>query len=501
MKDEFTNFDYEKIFEFANDAMLIHCAKSGKVLKENIQAVKLYGAGRTSLVGCSVGELSTGDRNYKNKKAIELIKQAFSSGELLTFEWETMAIDGSKIPIECNLKRLGSSSNGLVLAMSRDITERKAADRRLKENSRYYKRLMSASSDGIALIDPNGNIVFVSESIKLITGHSAHVVRGRSIYDVVHPVDALKIRSIFSEIKSNNSPLKQGSIYFRLKNKKGNWTTQEGRFKNYLGRSNFNYLLVNFRDVTERLREEEELLQKDRKLNHLARLSLAGEVSASIAHELNQPLFAAVNYVSGCKNRLISNQPKQEIIWGLQMAQKELTRAGEVVNVIKNFTRKKKTSPKNISIQELIDNSYNILQLQVQNGFASCNFEVNFNPSVFCDEILMQQVMSNLVSNALEAMKGLPPNEKVIDIKAEKFKTNFINISILDRGKGMPDSLKEDRSDNLFFTTKEEGLGLGLSLCRKIVKAHNGSLTVNSRRDGIQGTEVSFTLPILQDNL
>lgn len=492
-------FSYKEIFEFANDAMIVHCAETGNVLEVNRRACQLYGLTRDFLVGRSVGDLARGNENYNHDKGVEIIHRAFSENQLLTFEWEITMPDGTYRPVECNLKRLGDPSGKLVLAMARDITERKVAEQQLREKNKYFKRIMSVSSDGIALLDPLGKVEFVSESLKLITGRTARSVNGQSIFDCVHPRDATKIRSLLNDLASTKEGLKRGSVYFRLKHASGDWRKHEANFKSFLGNKSFNYVLVNFRDVTERLIKEEEGRQKDRDLNHLARLSLAGEVSAAIAHEINQPLCAAVNYFAGCRNRLARvDFSRQEILWGLEMAQKELERAGKVVTVVKNFTKKQQKTPKKISIKNVVDNAYDILKVQIQNDLASCEIDISFNATIFCDEILIQQVITNLVANALESMKGLTPENKIIEIKVQTVTEKLLSISVLDRGTGTPEYLKEDHLDKMFFTTKEGGLGLGLSLCRKIVKSHRGTLSISDRGDGIQGTSVCFTLPIVE---
>ena len=491
-------FSYKEVFECANDAMIIHCATKGTVLEVNRYACQLYGLSRDKLVGISVGELAKGNTIYNQETGLAIIHKAFHSGELITFEWEIKRIDGTYRPVQVNLKRIGKISDNLVLAMARDITDLRIAEQKLREKNKYFKRLMSVSSDGLALLEKDGNIAFISESLKLIIGRTARSVHETFIFNCIHPGDCNKIRLLLEELTQENTSLKKGVVYFRLKHANGGWRHHEANFKSFLGNKSFDYVLVNFRDVTERLLKEEDDRQKDRDLNHLARLSLAGEVSAAIAHEINQPLCAAVNYFAGCRNRLSQeNFSKEEILWGLDMAQKELERAGKVVTVVKNFTKKQQKTPKNIFIKDIIESSYEILKVQIKNELASCNVNINLNVKIFCDEILIQQVISNLVANALDSMKGLPSKDKIIEINVNKDIDRFISVSVLDCGMGTPEYLKEDNLDKVFFTTKEGGLGLGLSLCRKIIKSHRGSLYIRNRDDGVRGTNVTFTLPIV----
>ncbi len=361
-------FGYREIFDYANDAMIIHCAHTGDVLEVNRQACQLYGIEREALIGLRVGDLARGSETYNQETGLKVIRKAYEEDVLLTFEWEITRPDGSYRPVECNLKRLGGQFSGLVLAMARDITDR--------------------------------------------------------------------------------------------------------------------------------LRREEEDRQRDQDLNHLARLSLAGEVSAAIAHELNQPLCAAVNYFAGCRNRLArETHSRAEVMWGMEMAQKELERAGKVVSVIRNFTTNKRQSPKVIGIREMVESAYEIIKVQIQSALAQCDLNIQSDARVLCDVVLMQQVISNLVANSLDSMVDNDRSSRRLSINVHRVRADTVEVSVVDQGAGVPEYLKEDHFYKMFYTTKEGGLGLGLSLCRKIVKSHRGTLKITDRTDGERGTVVSFTLP------
>ncbi|SFM26874.1 PAS domain-containing sensor histidine kinase [Marinobacter zhejiangensis] len=494
-------FEYREIFEYANDAMIIHCAETGDVIEVNKMACQLYGCGRDNLIGCKVGDLARGNESYNHEKAVEVIRKAYFENTLLTFEWEIVRPDGTFRPVECNLKRLGGKTSGLVLAMARDISDRKEAEQQLRAKNKYFKRLLSVSSDGIALINSDGIVEFVSESVKSITGRPASLIKGRLIFDFIHPSDTPGLKNVLrAMIENSDKSFFSGTISFRLRHVNGGWRNHEANYKNFLGSKNFNYVIINFRDVTDRLKREEEYRQRDQDLNHLARLSLAGEVSAAIAHELNQPLCAAVNYFAGCRNRLNREEySRKDVLWGMEMAQKELERAGKVVAVVRNFTKNRQQSPRSVSVREVVESAYEIIKVQIQNSLARCNIDIICDVKVFCDVILIQQVISNLVANSLDSMSDNENSEKVLSISVCCLTDAAVEISVLDQGGGVPEYLKEDHFDKSFYTTKEGGLGLGLSLCRKIVKSHRGTLKIGDRQDGVRGTKASFVLPILRD--
>lgn len=486
------NLDYREVFRYANDAMIIHNALSGEILEANDAACRLYGRSVDELRAMPVGALSVNTDKYCHEVAIRYIHTAARTGRLFTFEWVILRSDGVALTVEGNLKRMMGGERPMVLAITRDISERKLAEERLKERSRYFRELIRNSSDGVALIAGNGMIEYVGESLKGILGVPARAARGENVFNYMHPDDARRMSTVLARARRRS--IGAGTFTYRIRHRDGSWRDHEAVFKNLLHDPVFRSVLVNFRDVTIRVRHEEQIREREQQINHYARLSIAGETAAALAHELNQPLCAAVNFFAGCRRRLNAGTAElPEISAALDMAQMELERAGRIIQSVRQFTANHETSRQVHSFCAVLNGIASFLEIRARQDAVEIRLAANDDALVECDEILIQQVISNLVVNGIEAMGDVPEGERRLEISTALL-GRHIEVSIRDCGAGFPaDSLEQLPAS--FFTTKKNGVGLGLSLCRAIVESHGSKLRVE--RCAPAGTRFSFALPVV----
>jgi len=294
--------NYYEVFKYANDSMLIHDGVTGAILEANEAACRLFGRTVKELRSMTIGELSAGDEIYNLDTAINHIQSAARLGGLFNYEWHIRHSSGTVIPIEGNLKLIKGTATPMVLAISRDISERRLAEARLRERGRYFEELSRNSSDGVALINETGVIQYVGESLRGILGYRARSAIGRSIFDFLDASDSKKAVSILAKVR--RAKLTGGTFEYKILHRDGTLRNHEAIFKDLLSDPLFNAILINFRDVTARVQQEETAREYERQINHYARLSIAGETAAALAHEVNQPLCAAVNFFAGCRRRL-----------------------------------------------------------------------------------------------------------------------------------------------------------------------------------------------------
>jgi len=376
--------------------------------------------------------------------------------------------------------------------MTRDSSERKLAERRLQERSRYFSELIRNSSDGIALIAGNGTVKYVSASLTGMLGVPARAAYGENVFHYLHPQDARVMSGVLA--KARRQAVGAGTFMYRIRDREGQWRHHEAVFKNLLHDPAFRAVLVNFRDITPRVRYEEERREREQQLNHYARLSIAGETAAALAHELNQPLCAAVNFFAGCRRRINAGKADPgEISAALDMAQQELERAGRLIQSVRQFTSNHETSRRVHSINAVLRGIASFIELRARQDAVDLDIRMGDEALVECDEILIQQVISNLVVNGIEAMESVPEGTRRLDV-CTRVRDLHVEVSVSDTGPGFP-AVSLDNMPRTFFTTKRNGVGLGLSLCRAIVESHGGTLDVEAldRR----GTRFSFALPIV----
>jgi signal transduction histidine kinase len=246
--------------------------------------------------------------------------------------------------------------------------------------------------------------------------------------------------------------------------------------------------------VTERKRieqERERLRQLEADLAHTNRVTTMGELTASLAHEINQPIAAAINDANACRRWLTRDQPRlEEAREAAKNVVESASRAAEIINHLRSFY--KKGGPPRRELVDLNEIAREMLML-VRNEANQHAITLSTNlaelPKVMADRVQLQQVFMNLMLNGIEAMKGTAGELTVTSQLVDK---GYVLISVSDTGVGLPAG-KADQIFAAFFTTKPQGTGMGLAICRSIIESHSGRLwaTANTGR----GATLYFTLP------
>ncbi|MBB5019531.1 hypothetical protein HNQ59_002833 [Chitinivorax tropicus] len=247
-------------------------------------------------------------------------------------------------------------------------------------------------------------------------------------------------------------------------------------------------------DVTERKETEELHRQQLERLQATSRLITMGEMASSLAHELNQPLAAITNYCNGCVSRLQNPTVKPaDLLPAMEKASFQAERAGKIIRRIREFVKTSEPNRETCEIADIIEASIGFADIDARKN--SVNISLNLDeqlPRVIADKIMIEQVLINLVRNAIEAMHATPLNDRNLLVRVIRLRNDQLEVAVIDRGHGIaPD--KKARLFEPFFTTKPQGMGMGLNICRSIIEFHQGQLWVEDNPDG--GTIFRFTLP------
>ncbi|HET8700487.1 MAG TPA: ATP-binding protein [Nitrococcus sp.] len=247
-------------------------------------------------------------------------------------------------------------------------------------------------------------------------------------------------------------------------------------------------------DITERKEAAEEQYRLRSALAHMGRLGLAGEMAAGIAHEVNQPLTAIVNYSEACLNLLRSGQADTEmLIAAIAQVAEQGRRAGEIIRRLRSFIRKAPLRREPTELRALIDETIGFLAAEIKKGKIHLRLELAESlPQVTIDPIQIQQVLVNLMRNSLEAMSGPGIDQRELTIRAESAAGGEIMVTLCDTGPGFADGVRERLFDP-FMTTMPQGMGLGLPLSKSIIEAHGGRLWAAPNAGA--GATFHFTLP------
>ncbi|HEX7813941.1 sensor histidine kinase [Dyella sp.] len=252
------------------------------------------------------------------------------------------------------------------------------------------------------------------------------------------------------------------------------------------------YFMTNISDCIEVLRRHR---AQHEQLISTSRMMSVGEMASTLAHELNQPLAAAVNYLTGCEQIAQDGSDSARLVQGIRLARRQTERAAQVIASIREFVRSREPHRQNLDARELVRNVTELLRLEAEQFRVSIINELPEQlPPIFADRVMIEQVLLNLIKNAIEAMRETPPSRRRIRVSARLDYDDMIEIRVTDQGCGI-DQEGMQRLFTPLYTTKSDGLGIGLAICRSIIEYHEGRLFAEPAHEGRGGCAMVFTLP------
>jgi two-component system sensor histidine kinase DctS len=260
-----------------------------------------------------------------------------------------------------------------------------------------------------------------------------------------------------------------------------------------------------FLDISEQRRIEELSRTSQDRLQATARLATVGEMASLLSHELNQPLAAISSYATGSLNLLEQAEAaaptlRSDLVLAMQRIAQQAERAGKVIKSVYDFVRRRDQARAPIAAQALLDDIRPLINLQARKLGVRVQIELEpALPPVLCDGTMIEQVLLNLARNAMQAMDDVSLTERMLSIQVGRVRgagaARWVEFSVADLGLGIAPAVQQQLFTP-FFTTKNEGMGLGLSLCRTVVEQHGGALVFEPNQP--RGMVFRFTLPIAQ---
>jgi C4-dicarboxylate-specific signal transduction histidine kinase len=251
-------------------------------------------------------------------------------------------------------------------------------------------------------------------------------------------------------------------------------------------------------DITDRKQAEEEGQRRREEISRLGRIALLGEMTASIAHELNQPLSAIINNASAGQCFIdqgdINVDTLREILVDIAA---DGHRAHDVISNVRNTIKKGAILRESVDINFIVTKVAHMFQPDM--AAHSCELETSLAkdlPPIEVNPVQIHQVLINLVSNAIDAMRDMPPARRKVQVATKRNGNGTIEVAVRDCGAGISDDVRERLFDQ-FFTTKEKGLGMGLAIVRSIIEAHDGTIEAENPEGG--GARFYFVLPTSQE--
>jgi two-component system sensor kinase FixL len=380
----------------------------------------------------------------------------------------------------------------IFVGLVRDLSESKAAELALRESESRLRSILNTIPDGIIVIDERGIVQSFSHAAERLFGHSEAEVVGQNVNMLMpspyHQAHDDYIRRYLTTgerriigIGRIVVGLRKNGSSFPMELEVGEFATGNGRF------------FTGFvRDLTEQQAAKRRVEDLQSELLHASRLSVMGQMASAIAHELNQPLTAVISYLETGRMLLQGGSVRPERLDDLmRRAVTQSERAGDVIQRLRQFARKGETERRAENLNGLVEEALAIALLGARQSGVHVTLDLDRNMTpVAVDGVQLQQVVLNLVRNAVEAMQEVEGRELQI---GTRLSGDTAEITVADTGPGISPELAE-RLFQPFATTKKAGMGLGLSISREIVEAHDGELIAAPRPSG--GMVFRISLPL-----
>ncbi|HUN96616.1 MAG TPA: AAA family ATPase [Bradyrhizobium sp.] len=463
--------------------------RESRILEANDAFLRIVGYEREDLVLGGVRWTELSPPEWRERDQLTRA-QLHSTGIVQPFEKEYFRKDGSRVPVLVGVASFKEGSDEGV-AFVLDLTERKRAETALRDSEQSLRSVIDGIPGFVGIMTPNGELEAVNRQILEYFGRSLEELKDLALIGTMHPDDLGRFAGLLKKSIAAGVPFETEARWRRLDGEYRWFDLRAVPSRDDSGRITRWYFLTT--DIEDRTQALARLQQMQSDFARMNRVSVMGELAASLTHEITQPIASARNNARAAQNFLEMQPPHlAKVREALSSVVGNVDRAGDIIDRIREQV--KKTPPRkedfelNAAIDEVIELARNVViksGVSVQTRLADGLFPIHG------DRVQLQQVILNLVLNAVEAMGSVEAGARELLISTEQDHTGVL-VAVRDSGPGIDPEHLEGVFE-AFYTTKPSGVGMGLSICRSIINAHGGRLWAEANDP--RGAVFQFTLP------
>ena len=480
----------DELFEQAPEAVAV-LTTDDRIVRVNKEFTRMFGYEPDEVLQRPINDLIVPEAQLGGARGYaRLLKQ----GGRVEVETVRRRKDGTEIDVSLLAISVRSTSGEHVVnyAIYRDITERKRAEERLRESEARFQAMADTAPVLIWMTGTDALCNYFNKPWLEFTGRTMEQEVGIGWTEGVHPDD---VQGCFDRFLPAFHARKPFRMEYRLRRADGEyrWVIESG-IPRYTGAGEFAGYIGSNIDITDLKRaaaERQRLHELEADLARINRVSMMGELAASLAHEIKQPITAALVDAKTCVRWLRRDSPDvgEGREAALRMIQ-DATRAAEVIDRVSSLYKRDTSDRKLLDINEIIREMTVLLHDKANRTSVSIRTELDSElPLITADRVQLQQVLMNLILNGIEAMKDANGE---VSITSKRTSDGELLVAVSDAGIGLPVG-EVDRIFEAFFTTKKQGTGIGLSISRRIIESHGGRLWACANAG--QGATFQFTLP------
>jgi two-component system, LuxR family, sensor kinase FixL len=467
-----------------------------RVQSANRSFYETFGLAPDTTVNRFVYELR--DREEGTPALPETLGEILRNGDPLTdveVEHEVRKIGRRTLLLNARTLKRGGGRPDLILLAIEDVTERKRAERALRESEAMTRAGVQTAVDGVVTIDERGTVLSFNPAAEHMFGYSSDETIGKNVRMLAPGADQDEQGGIPSYLQAGDPALIGLGREVRGRRKDGTIFPMDLHVSAFDDRAGRRFVGT-IRDITERKQTEERGRRHQAELAHVLRVATIEHLASGLAHELNQPLAAIANEVEACATYVRAGKREpHRLLELLERAGAEALRAGEIVHHLREFVQRSPARFEPMDLSKVVRNALQWFVREMEQAQITLRLELASKElRVYADRIQIEQVLVNLLQNAIDAIRDADKESREIRIRTSRIEGGMAEVAIDDTGAGFRAGVAE-RLYEPFFTTKPHGMGMGLAISRSIVELHHGRLSVAPRASG-DGTTVRLALPL-----